>query len=115
MVLENQLQFVCGLYHQQEKFDERLALYIPKLKLDHALNQTISGYSLGMKRKIYLAGAYVSNAQNIILYEPFNAIDPESISMIKRILMDLRDVGKMILFSPHNLDLVLISVIRLFS
>ena len=38
--------------------------------------------------------------------EPFNAIDPESTSVIKKILLDLKDTGKMILFSVHNLDLV---------
>ena len=48
----------------------------------------------------------MSNAQNIILDEPFNAIDPESTSVIKKILFDLKDTGKMILFSVHNLDLV---------
>ena len=100
------LQFVSELYNQKEKFDELLAIYIPKLKLENSLEQTISSYSLGMKQKIYLAGAFMSNAQNIILDEPFNAIDPESTSIIKKILFDLKDTGKMILFSVHNLDLV---------
>ena len=100
------LQFVSELYNQKEKFDELLAIYIPKLKLENSLEQTISSYSLGMKQKIYLAGAFMSNAQNIILDEPFNAIDPESTSVIKKILFDLKDTGKMILFSVHNLDLV---------
>ena len=100
------LQFVSELYNQKEKFDELLAIYIPKLNLENSLEQTISSYSLGMKQKIYLAGAFMSNAQNIILDEPFNAIDPESTSIIKKILFDLKDTGKMILFSVHNLDLV---------
>lgn len=82
------LQFVSELYNQKEKFDELLAIYIPKLKLENSLEQTISSYSLGMKQKIYLAGAFMSNAQNIILDEPFNAIDPESTSIIKKILFD---------------------------
>ena len=69
-------------------------------------NKKIKDYSLGMKQKIYLAGAFMSNAQNIILDEPFNAIDPESTFVIKKILFDLKDTGKMILFSVHNLDLV---------
>ena len=59
------LQFVSELYNQKEKFDELLAIYIPKLKLENSLEQTISSYSLGMKQKIYLAGAFMSNAQNI--------------------------------------------------
>ena len=51
------LQFVSELYNQKEKFYELLAIYIPKLKLENSLEQTISSYSLGMKQKIYLAGA----------------------------------------------------------
>ena len=87
------------IYNQKEKFNELLAIYIPKLKLQNSLEQTISSYSLEKKQKIYLAGAFMSNAQNIILDEPFNAIDPESTSIIEKILFDLKDTGKMILFS----------------
>ena len=36
------LQFVSELYNQKEKFDELLAIYIPKLKLENSLEQTIS-------------------------------------------------------------------------
>ena len=67
---------------------------------------TIQTYSLGMKQKIYLIGALISNAQNIILDEPFNGLDPESVAVLKRILLSFKDKGKMILFSAHNLDLV---------
>lgn len=48
------LQFVSELYNQKEKFDELLAIYIPKLKLENSLEQTISSYSLGMKQKYIL-------------------------------------------------------------
>ena len=48
----------------------------------------------------------ISNAQNIILDEPFNGLDPESVAVLKRILLSFKDKGKMILFSAHNLDLV---------
>ena len=47
----------------------------------------------------------MSNAQNIILDEPFNAID-QKVFHYQKILFDLKDTGKMILFSVHNLDLV---------
>lgn len=59
---------------------------------------TIQTYSLGMKQKIYLIGALISNAQNIILDEPFNGLDPESVAVLKRILLSFRDKGKMICF-----------------
>lgn len=67
---------------------------------------TIQTYSLGMKPKNIFDRCMISNAQNIILDEPFNGLDPESVAVLKRILLSFRDKGKMILFSAHNLDLV---------
>ena len=86
--------------------DDDIRRCIRTVGLDPDDKKSVKHYSLGMKQKIYLAGAFMSNAQNIILDEPFNAIDPESTSVIKKILFDLKDTGKMILFSVHNLDLV---------
>ena len=100
------LDFVCGLYNQRERCTDLISDYITNLKLENSLDMTIQTYSLGMKQKIYLIGALISNAQNIILDEPFNGLDPESVAVLKRILLSFKDKGKMILFSAHNLDLV---------
>ena len=48
------------------------------LKISADLNKPLSSYSLGMKQKIYLTGALISGATNLILDEPFNGLDPES-------------------------------------
>lgn len=83
-----------------------LEYYVRKFRLERSLNNTISIYSLGMRQKIYLIGALLSNANNIILDEPFNGLDPESAAVLKSTLFNYRDKGKLILFSIHNLDLV---------
>ena len=77
------------------------------LKISAALNKPLSSYSLGMKQKIYLTGALISGATNLILDEPFNGLDPESCIVIKNLLKDYCYCKhNMILFSVHNLDLV---------
>lgn len=63
-------------------------------------------YSLGMKQKVYLMAAFLSGAGNLILDEPFNGLDPESVAMLKNLLSEYRDRGNLVLFSIHNLDLV---------
>lgn len=50
--------------------------------------------------------AFLSNAGNLILDEPFNGLDPESVAILKKLLLEHRDAGKLVLFSAHNLDLV---------
>lgn len=58
------------------------------LKISADLNKPLSSYSLGMKQKIYLTGALISGATNLILDEPFNGLDPESCIVIKNLLKD---------------------------
>ncbi len=49
--------------------------------------------------------AFLSGAGNLILDEPFNGLDPECTAILKQILMEYRNEGKLVLFSIHNLDL----------
>ena len=74
--------------------------------MDRSLNEYIANYSLGMKQKVYLMAAFLSGAGNLILDEPFNGLDPESVAMLKNLLSEYRDRGNLVLFSIHNLDLV---------
>lgn len=77
------------------------------LKISQDLNKPLSTYSLGMKQKIYLTGALISGASNLIFDEPFNGLDPESCIVIKKLLKDYCcKQHNMLLFSVHNLDLV---------
>lgn len=75
-------------------------------KLERSLNEYIANYSLGMKQKVYLIAAFLSGAGNLILDEPFNGLDPESVAALKKLLLEHRDAGNLVLFSAHNLDLV---------
>ena len=75
-------------------------------KLERSLNEYIANYSLGMKQKVYLIAAFLSGAGNLILDEPFNGLDPESVATLKKLLLEHRDAGNLVLFSAHNLDLV---------
>ena len=95
------LQFVSELYNQKEKFDELLAIYIPKLKLENSLEQTISSYSLGMKQRLGLAQAMMENPDILILDEPMNALDSIGVSDIREILLDLKEQGKLVILASH--------------
>ena len=100
------LRFIIQLYRQKPEKAEILQRgLMGAFKLDGALDAYIANYSLGMKQKIYMAAALLSGAGNFILDEPFNGLDPESISTLKGILAERRDEGAMILFSVHNLEL----------
>ena len=70
---------------------------------DH-LNQAVSGYSGGMKRRLSLAIALLGNPQLLILDEPTVGIDPSLRKKIWQELMALRDKGVGILVTTHVMD-----------
>lgn len=59
-------------------------------------------YSLGMKQKLGIAYAILGNPDIIILDEPINALDAETVEVIKGLLIDLRDAGKTIIVACHD-------------
>lgn len=102
------LSFIINIYKCDFTVASTAAHKITSLlKISADLNKPLSSYSLGMKQKIYLTGALISGATNLILDEPFNGLDPESCIVIKNLLKDYCYCKhNMILFSVHNLDLV---------
>ena len=67
-------------------------------------NKKIKEFSLGFRQRFGICQAIVGNPELIILDEPFNAIDEESISEISNILISQRNNGATILISSHDKD-----------
>lgn len=101
------LSFIIKIYNCDTAWAEKKVKEITQqLKLDTALEHYISSYSLGMKQKLYLTGALISGAPNLILDEPFNGLDPESCIIVKKLLRTYCSTSQnMLLYSIHNLDL----------
>lgn len=58
-------------------------------------------YSLGMKQKLGIAQAIMEKTKFIILDEPFNGIERETVIKIKNYLKSLKDNGVTIFISSH--------------
>ncbi len=59
------------------------------------------GFSLGERTKVALARAIVHQPQHILLDEPTNGLDVMTTRAVRRLLLELRDRGRCILFSSH--------------
>src|SRR5690625_6912028 len=57
-----------------------------------------------MKKKICIAQALLGNPQLIILDEPTSGVDPESAIKIRELILKLKNEGKTILLTSHNLE-----------
>ena len=57
-----------------------------------------------MKQKLRIAQAIMEDQQLIILDEPTNGLDESSINNIRKIILDLKKDGKLVLLASHNQD-----------
>lgn len=67
---------------------------------------SISGYSKGMRQKVLLAAALLHNPDLILLDEPFSGLDVASALVLRSLIQELAERGKVVLFSSHELDIV---------
>ena len=62
-----------------------------------------SGYSLGMKQRLGIAGALLSDPKLLLLDEPANGLDPAGIVAMRETLRRLAAAGKTVFVSSHLL------------
>ncbi|CAC9651585.1 ABC transporter ATP-binding protein [bacterium endosymbiont of Bathymodiolus sp. 5 South] len=74
------------------------------VKIDFAMYKKISQYSKGMKQRLMLAQALLSDPEILILDEPYSGLDPSSRRLFSYILQDLSAKGKSIILSSHTLE-----------
>ena len=63
----------------------------------------VSGYSLGMKLRLGIAAALLSDPQLLLLDEPANGLDPAGIVAMRETLRHLAATGKTVFVSSHLL------------
>ena len=66
-------------------------------------NDKVSGYSLGMKQRLGIAGALLSDPKLLLLDEPANGLDPAGIVAMRETLRHLAGMGKTVFVSSHLL------------
>jgi ABC-2 type transport system ATP-binding protein len=70
------------------------------------LNKLIETYSNGMKKKLALLGILALDREILMLDEPFNGLDLETVQKLKRLLPQLKS-SKTILITSHILESLL--------
>lgn len=65
------------------------------------MNKKYSEYSLEMKQKLGIAQVLMENPEFIILDEPFNGIDEQTVGIIRNLLLEEKKKGKIIIITSH--------------
>lgn len=62
--------------------------------------------SRGMQQKVQLIASLVHDPDLVILDEPFQGLDPVNVELVKGLIRELRDQGKTIVLSAHEMNQV---------
>lgn len=76
--------------------------YMDKFGLNFNSKQIVKKYSLGMKQKLGIIQAIMEDPSLLLLDEPFNALDAESVDILRSILLQYKEQGKLIILTSHH-------------
>jgi len=74
-----------------------------QLQMDEYIDRPCGDFSQGMKQRLALAIALMSDPRFLLLDEPSNGLDPIGIIQLRDLLKKLRDAGTAIVISSHRL------------
>ncbi|WP_060206563.1 ABC transporter ATP-binding protein [Sporosarcina koreensis] len=84
--------------------EKRVSEVLEIVRLTKVANRLTKEYSLGMKQRLGIAVALLSNPDLLILDEPTNGLDPSGIQEIRELIKELPEAGMSVLVSSHLLS-----------
>ena len=104
---EEYLLFAGQMYGlTKEETVDRTRSLIELMELTDERKKLIVDYSMGMRKKVALAGALIHRPRVLFLDEPFNGIDPISVRSIRNVMQQLIDHGTTILITSHVMEVI---------
>jgi ABC-2 type transport system ATP-binding protein len=105
MKVGDQIKYFAALKNVGGREAEtRIDRWLPRLKLAEWKNRKSSELSKGMQQKIQFISAIIHEPDLIILDEPFSGLDPLNVEVLKEVLLELKEGGKTIIFSTHQME-----------
>src|SRR3569833_1734674 len=104
LTAEELLRFYARIFEIPKSETEKRIDHLLKLvELEHARKRPIRTYSKGMQQRAGLAQALINNPDLLLLDEPTSGLDPLGRMKVREIIQRLKDEGKTVLFSSHEL------------
>ncbi|MGA9237966.1 ABC transporter ATP-binding protein [Robiginitalea sp.] len=93
---------IRSLYHQTDL--DKITPVLQQVGMYEFRDRRTAKLSTGMKQRVGLAAALLSDPEILLLDEPTNGMDPQGIIEIRQMIKDLSKAGKTIIVSSHLLS-----------
>ncbi len=96
------LNYFASFYHKEQRRDIGELLDALEFKPDF-LKKPVSSYSKGMRQRVSMARALVSNPRLLFLDEPTSGLDPSGAVLFRKIIEQERKKGTTVFVTTHNM------------
>jgi len=104
LTAEELLRFYAKIFGlPRAEADQRIDQLLKLVELESARKRPIKSYSKGMQQRVGLAQALINNPDLLILDEPTSGLDPLGRMKVREIIQRLKNEGKTVFFSSHEL------------
>jgi ABC-2 type transport system ATP-binding protein len=97
------LTFFARLY-EVEDVEGQVERYLRMLGLWDRRHEPVGTFSKGMRQKLAIARALLHEPQVLFLDEPTSGLDPAAARLVREFIASLKQAGRTIVISTHNLD-----------
>ena len=94
------------LHVPQEVAFERAEQTLAYLGIGYLKERSVFMLSGGEKKKVAIASILTMNPDVLLIDEPLSSLDPKTQTFFIELLLELNHVGKTIIFTTHQLDLI---------
>jgi ABC-2 type transport system ATP-binding protein len=99
------LEYFAALYHiPPDIAKKRIAELLKRMELDTRANDLVEKYSSGMKQRVAISKALLSNPPILLLDEPTLGLDPQAARKVRELITELKSEGHTILLTTHYME-----------
>jgi ABC-2 type transport system ATP-binding protein len=105
MPVLDQLVFYGTLYGLSRREAQAAALdWLARFRIEEHAEHRAEALSKGNQQKVQFIATVLHDPDVLLMDEPFVGLDPINVALLKSAFLELRDRGKTLVFSTHQLD-----------
>lgn len=105
MPVLDQLVFYASLYGMARRRARSEALdWMHRFRITEYADRRAESLSKGNQQKVQFIATILHDPDVLLMDEPFAGLDPVNVALLKAAFLEMRDRGKTLVFSTHQLD-----------
>jgi ABC-2 type transport system ATP-binding protein len=107
MKVLDQLTFFGKLHGvKPKKAEQETRDWLERFRIPEYADKRAEQLSKGNQQKVQFIAAILHDPQVLLMDEPFTGLDPVNVALLKEAFLELKDRGKTLIFSTHQMETV---------